>query len=187
MVFPAIVAGSIFTFSLSLGDYIAVRIVGGANQMLGNVVYDNVGAANNLPFAAAVATIPVVIMLVYLAAVRRTGALDNSGERPDDDLAGVPHRAADLDACSRCCVIYVPLLLVVLNSFNASQTFAWPPTDLTLEWWRRAADSSGRAGRAVAQRPGRRCWPRRSRWCSARWPRSRCSATASSAATPSRC
>lgn len=77
MVFPALVAGSIFTFSLSLGDYIAVRIVGGANQMLGNVVYDNVGAANNLPFAAAMATIPVVIMLAYLAAVRRTGALEN--------------------------------------------------------------------------------------------------------------
>jgi putative spermidine/putrescine transport system permease protein len=77
VVFPAVVAGSIFTFSLSMGDYIAVRIVGGANQMLGNVVYDNVGAANNLPFAAAVATIPVVVMLVYLAAVRRTGALDN--------------------------------------------------------------------------------------------------------------
>jgi len=76
-VFPAIVAGSIFTFSLTLGDYIAVRIVGGANQMLGNVVYDNVGAANNLPFAAAVATVPVVVMLVYLAAVRRTGALEN--------------------------------------------------------------------------------------------------------------
>ncbi len=40
-------------------------------------------------------------------------------------------------------VIYVPLMLVVLNSFNASQTFAWPPSDLTLEWWRRAADSRG--------------------------------------------
>ncbi len=40
-------------------------------------------------------------------------------------------------------VIYAPLMLVVLNSFNASQTFAWPPTDLTLEWWRRAADSAG--------------------------------------------
>jgi putative spermidine/putrescine transport system permease protein len=77
MAFPALVAGSIFTFSLSLGDYIAVKIVGGANQFLGNVVYDNVGAANNLPFAAAVATIPVVVMLVYLAAVRRTGALEN--------------------------------------------------------------------------------------------------------------
>ena len=62
-VFPAIVAGSIFTFSLTMGDYIAVKIVGGTNQMLGNVVYDNVGAANNLPFAAAVATIPVVVML----------------------------------------------------------------------------------------------------------------------------
>ncbi|OXM68609.1 spermidine/putrescine ABC transporter permease [Amycolatopsis sp. KNN50.9b] len=77
LTFPAIVAGSIFTFSLTLGDYITVKIVGGANQMLGNVVYDNIGAANNLPFAATVATVPVVIMLVYLAAVRRTGALDN--------------------------------------------------------------------------------------------------------------
>ncbi|WP_020419708.1 ABC transporter permease [Amycolatopsis sp. ATCC 39116] len=77
LTFPAIVAGSIFTFSLTLGDYITVKIVGGAGQMLGNVVYDNIGAANNLPFAATVATVPVVIMLVYLAAVRRTGALDN--------------------------------------------------------------------------------------------------------------
>jgi putative spermidine/putrescine transport system permease protein len=75
--FPGLVAGSIFTFSLSLGDYITVLIVGGANQMLGNVVYDNVGVANNLPFAAAMATVPVVVMLAYLAAVRRTGALEN--------------------------------------------------------------------------------------------------------------
>jgi putative spermidine/putrescine transport system permease protein len=77
MVFPALVAGSIFTFSLTLGDYIAVKIVGGTTQLLGNVVYDNQGAANNLPFAAAVATVPVVVMLVYLAAARRTGALEN--------------------------------------------------------------------------------------------------------------
>jgi putative spermidine/putrescine transport system permease protein len=77
VLFPAIVAGSIFAFSLTLGDYIAVQIVGGANQMLGNVIYDNVLKGSNLPFAAAVATIPVVIMLVYLAAVRRTGALEN--------------------------------------------------------------------------------------------------------------
>lgn len=77
MAFPGLVAGSIFTFSLSMGDYIAVRIVGGTSQLLGNVVYNNVGAANNLPFAAAVATVPIVVMLVYLAAVRRTGALEN--------------------------------------------------------------------------------------------------------------
>ncbi|MEV6604790.1 ABC transporter permease [Kutzneria sp. NPDC051319] len=73
---PAVIAGSIFTFSLSLGDYIAVKIVGGTSQLLGNVVYDNIGAANNLPFAATVATVPVMIMLVYLAAARRTGAVD---------------------------------------------------------------------------------------------------------------
>jgi putative spermidine/putrescine transport system permease protein len=76
MAFPAFVAGSIFTFSLTLGDYIAVKIVGGTTQLLGNVVYDNQGAANNLPFAAAVATIPIVVMLAYLAAARRTGALE---------------------------------------------------------------------------------------------------------------
>ena len=77
MAFPAVVAGSIFTFSLSLGDYIAVTIVGGTGQMIGNVIYANVGAANNLPFATAFATVPIVAMLVYLAAVRRTGALEN--------------------------------------------------------------------------------------------------------------
>ncbi|MGA8246075.1 MAG: ABC transporter permease [Nocardioides sp.] len=77
MAFPAVVAGSIFTFSLSLGDYIAVQIVGGASQLIGNVVYANVGSANNLPFASALATVPVVVMLGYLAAARRTGALDN--------------------------------------------------------------------------------------------------------------
>ncbi|MET1061349.1 MAG: ABC transporter permease [Aeromicrobium sp.] len=77
MLTPAIIAGSIFSFSLTLGDYITVNIVGGANQMLGNLVYTNVGAANNLPLAAAIALIPIVIMIGYLTAVRRTGALDN--------------------------------------------------------------------------------------------------------------
>jgi len=73
---PSIFAGSIFTFSLSLGDYITVQIVGGKTQMIGNLVYANVGAANNLPFAAAIACVPVLIMVVYLSAVRRSGALE---------------------------------------------------------------------------------------------------------------
>ena len=77
MVWPAIVAGSIFSFCLSLGDYITVNIVGGTNQMLGNLVYTNVGTANNLPLAAAISLIPIVIIFGYLFAVRRTGALDN--------------------------------------------------------------------------------------------------------------
>ena len=77
MALPAVVAGSIFTFSLTLGDFVAVNIVGGKTQMIGNVIYANVGAANNLPFAAALACIPVVIMLAYLLAARRAGALES--------------------------------------------------------------------------------------------------------------
>ena len=77
LIFPAIIAGTIFSFSLSLGDYITVNIVGGASQMLGNLVYTNVGAANNLPLASAIALIPIVIIFGYLFLVRRTGALDN--------------------------------------------------------------------------------------------------------------
>jgi ABC-type spermidine/putrescine transport system permease subunit I len=73
---PSVLAGSIFTFSLSLGDYITVQIVGGKTQLIGNLVYANIGAANNLPFAAALATVPVVIMVIYLVAVRRSGALE---------------------------------------------------------------------------------------------------------------
>jgi putative spermidine/putrescine transport system permease protein len=77
LAFPAVVAGAIFTFSLSLGDYITVQIVGGKNQLLGNLIQGDAGAANNLPLAAALAAIPIVVMVVFLLAVRRTGALDN--------------------------------------------------------------------------------------------------------------
>ncbi|NBQ97869.1 MAG: ABC transporter permease [Microbacteriaceae bacterium] len=77
LILPGVVAGSIFSFSLTLGDYITVNIVGGANQMLGNLVYANVGVANNLPMAAAIALVPVIIMFGYLTAVRKSGALDN--------------------------------------------------------------------------------------------------------------
>jgi putative spermidine/putrescine transport system permease protein len=77
MVFPAIAAGSIFTFSLSLGDYIAVGIVGGKTQLLANVIYGQLVTANNQPFAAALATMPLIAIVVYLLAMRRTGALEN--------------------------------------------------------------------------------------------------------------
>jgi putative spermidine/putrescine transport system permease protein len=73
---PAIIAGCIFTFSLSLGDYIVVQIVGGKAQTLGNVIYRDFGA-NSLPEAATLALIPVVLMAVLLIGVRRTGALEN--------------------------------------------------------------------------------------------------------------
>jgi putative spermidine/putrescine transport system permease protein len=75
LVFPAVVAGSIFTFSLTLGDYIAPTLVSNS-QFIGNVVYANVGIANNLPLAAAFATVPVVVMIVYLLIARRLGAFE---------------------------------------------------------------------------------------------------------------
>ena len=77
MILPSVIAGSIFAFSLTLGDYITINIVGGANQMLGNLIYTNVGTANNLPMAAALALIPIAIMFAYLGSVKRTGALNN--------------------------------------------------------------------------------------------------------------
>jgi putative spermidine/putrescine transport system permease protein len=74
---PGIVAGSIFTFSLTLGDYITPILVGGtSSQFIGNVVYDSVNGAGNLPFGAAFAVVPVLVMGVYLVIARRLGAFD---------------------------------------------------------------------------------------------------------------
>lgn len=74
---PGIVAGSIFTFSLTLGDFITPILVGGAgSNFIGNVIYDNVGVAHNLPFAAALAMIPIAIMAAYLLLARALGAFE---------------------------------------------------------------------------------------------------------------
>ncbi|SNX65205.1 putative spermidine/putrescine transport system permease protein [Streptomyces sp. TLI_55] len=75
MVLPSVAAGSVFTFSLSLGDYITVQIVGGKTQLIGNLVYSNIEL--NLPMAAALGTVPVVVIVLYLLAMRRTGALSS--------------------------------------------------------------------------------------------------------------
>jgi len=74
---PGIVAGSIFTFSLTLGDYITPVLIGGASsQFIGNVVYDAVNQSSNLPFGAAFAVVPVLVMGVYLVLARRLGAFE---------------------------------------------------------------------------------------------------------------
>jgi putative spermidine/putrescine transport system permease protein len=74
---PGVVAGSIFTFALTLGDFITPLLVGGANsQFIGNVIYSNIGTANNLPFAATLALVPIAIMIVYLAGARSAGAFE---------------------------------------------------------------------------------------------------------------
>jgi putative spermidine/putrescine transport system permease protein len=76
LAFPAVVAGSIFTFSLTIGDYITPTLVS-STQFIGNVVYANVGVANNLPLAAAFATVPVAAMVIYLLVARRLGAFES--------------------------------------------------------------------------------------------------------------
>jgi putative spermidine/putrescine transport system permease protein len=73
---PAVAAGSIFTFSLTLGDYITPTLVSSV-QFIGNVIYAQLGVGGNLPFAAAYVTVPMVIMIAYLLVARRLGAFEN--------------------------------------------------------------------------------------------------------------
>ena len=178
LVFPGIAAGSIFTFSLSLGDYIAVTIVGGKTQTARQHHLRPAGHRQQ-PAAGG-------------------GAVDHPAGRDHRLPAGdAPHRRAGerlmLSTGARRAVrawtvlvlvfLYAPLLLVVVNAFNASRTFAFPPSGFTLQWWVAACEQRGHvevAGQFGGGRPRR---DGRSRLCSARWPRSRCSATRSSAAT----
>jgi putative spermidine/putrescine transport system permease protein len=74
LAFPAVVAGSIFTFALTLGDYITPRLVSN-NQFIGNVIFNNI--TNNLPFASALALVPIVVMIAYLLVARKLGAFEH--------------------------------------------------------------------------------------------------------------
>lgn len=76
LAFPGVVAGSIFTFSLTLGDYIVPQIVGPSSLILGQVVYAQQGLAGNIPLAAAFSVVPILIMGVFLTIAKKTGAFD---------------------------------------------------------------------------------------------------------------
>lgn len=71
---PALIAGSVFTFSLSLGDYLVARFVGGDTQMIGSVIASNINL--NPPLAAAYSLVPIAFVVIYLVSVQRTGALE---------------------------------------------------------------------------------------------------------------
>jgi putative spermidine/putrescine transport system permease protein len=73
---PGLIAGSIFTFSLTLGDYIVPQIVGNSSFFLGQAVYTLQGTAGNIPLAAAFTVVPIVVMLIYLSIAKRMGAFD---------------------------------------------------------------------------------------------------------------
>jgi putative spermidine/putrescine transport system permease protein len=74
LAFPAVIAGSIFTFALTLGDYITPKLVSN-NQFIGNVIFNNI--SNNLPLASALALVPIVVMVAYLAVARKLGAFEH--------------------------------------------------------------------------------------------------------------
>jgi putative spermidine/putrescine transport system permease protein len=74
---PGLLAGSIFTFSLTLGDYVTPLLIGGSNStLIGNAIYENLLTGGNLPLAAALSTVPIVIMIVYLTIAKRLGAFE---------------------------------------------------------------------------------------------------------------
>ena len=75
LILPGIIAGSIFSFALTLGDYIVPSLVG-KTQVIGSVIYQSTGVANNVPFAAAYAFVPLAIMAVYLVLAKRAGAFE---------------------------------------------------------------------------------------------------------------
>jgi putative spermidine/putrescine transport system permease protein len=74
LITPAIIAGSVFTFSLSLGDYLAAKFVGGSTQMIGSIIASNINL--NPPVAAAFSMVPIAFVVMYLVIARRTGSLE---------------------------------------------------------------------------------------------------------------
>lgn len=76
LAFPGVVAGSIFTFSLTLGDYIIPGVIGNSSFFIGQAVFAQQGTAGNIPLAAAMTVVPIVIMFLYLMVARRLGAFE---------------------------------------------------------------------------------------------------------------
>jgi ABC-type spermidine/putrescine transport system permease subunit II len=125
LVFPAVVAGSIFTFSLTLGDYITPDLVSDA-KFIGNVIYDN-STLGNLPLAAAYSLLPIVIMSVYLLVGASPRRVRVAVKPPVTECAGtrIALRWRRLGS-SRSCTL--PLVILAIYAFNESRIQAWPPT-----------------------------------------------------------
>ncbi len=108
---PAIVAGSIFTFSLTMGDYITPSLVSPSTQFIGNVVFSN--HTNNLPLASAFAMVPIAVMLIYLLIARRRGR--------SSTCEGLARHHANLLRAGvglTLAFIYVPLIVIAVYAFN---------------------------------------------------------------------
>ena len=152
---PGLAAGSIFTFSLTLGDYIAPSLVGGpGSSLIGTVVFENLGLANNAPFAAAFAMVPLAIMAVYLMLMKRLGAFDS----PLMETRATPASGSGSGRGSSSSLLWIPLAIMGVYAFNSSNIQSWPIPGFTTKWFSEAWHDAGGARRALAlaaRRPAR--------------------------------
>ena len=181
LIVPGIVAGSIFSFSLTLGDYIVPELVGNT-QFIGNVIYDNVGVAGNVPLAAAYALVPIAVMAVYLLLAKRAGRV-RGALTMESRAARILIRAGTVFTLV---FLYVPLGIVVIYAFNDAIGQAWPIQDYTLKWFAIAFREAAVREAHRSTRSRWRCSPRRSRCSSGARPRSPSIGSTSSGATRSR-
>ena len=102
---PGLAAGSIFTFSLTLGDYIIPSIVGAPGYFIGMMVYQQQGTAGNIPLAAAFSVVPIVLIFIYLSLARRAGRVRCALDRrePDPRRRCVLPRTPGLRSCTCRC------------------------------------------------------------------------------------
>ena len=130
LAFPAIVAGSIFTFWLTLGDYIAPGLIT-SEQFIGTVIYGVRGAA--LPVAAAFSMVPIVVVTVYLLVARSCGP-SSAVRAPDgrDTFTRFLRRLGELVTLA---FIYLPLVLIALYAFNENVSQAWPIEHFSTKWF----------------------------------------------------
>ena len=180
---PGVVAGSIFTFSLTLGDYITPSLVGGpSSQFIGNVVYDSVNGAGNLPFGAAFAVVPVL----------DHGRLPRHRPTPRRlrrAVDGEPRAPASRSASGSALVLaflYIPIVLICLYAFNASNVQSWPIPGLTTQVVLAGDPQRRHAAGALALAEGRSARDRRRARPRHAWRRSAFTASGSSAARRSR-
>ena len=150
---PGVAAGSIFTFSLTLGDYIIPQVIGDSTLYIGQVVYRQQGVAGNMPFAAAFSLVPIVVDRRLPVAGEAQGSL-RCALTP-------PRRAVALQArrLGRRRFLHVPLALIVLYAFSAEdKSYVFPPPALTTQWFARRLGARRRLGRDRAVVRRSRAW-----------------------------
>ena len=152
---PGLAAGSIFTFSLTLGDYIIPSVVGAPGYFIGMMVYQQQGTAGNMPLAAAFSVVPIVLIAIYLVAREAPRSLRCA-------LGGdwnAPSLGQKLAAAAGLAFLHLPVLVIVLYAFTTEdRTYQFPPPGLTLHWFDGRLRARGHLGRdaAVARRRARR-------------------------------